>query len=217
MTLNIGGISNVHKVYKDRNKMLAFDCGPGNIMIDYIAKQYFGEQYDSNGDIAAKGKCDEKMLEELMTASFLTRMYPRSAWRDDFDTAYSEKMRQKYKHLSDADVMATYNVFSAECITKCIKDFTYLSDTKKLYVSGGGAYNKTLIQNIQDRLPKHIAVRSSLEIGIPPQFKEALKFATLGYAALNNCANNIPGACCARKYGVLGHISIAPKYAKGIL
>ena len=215
MTLNIGGISNVHKVYKDRSKMLAFDCGPGNIMIDYIAKKYFGVPYDKDGAIAARGKCDETMLAELMQAPFLSRPYPRSAWRDDFDVAYSEKMRQKYSHLSDEDVMATYNVFSAECITKCIKDFADLSDTKVLYASGGGAYNKTLLANIQARLPEHMRVCTSFEIGIPPQFKEAVKFATLGYAAVNTCANNIPGACRARKYGVLGHICVAPKYAKG--
>lgn len=215
MTLNIGGISNVHKVYKNRDKMLAFDCGPGNIMIDYIAKKYFGVPYDKNGDIAARGKCNPAMLEELLKAPFLQRPYPRSAWRDDFDVTYSEAMRQKYAHLSDEDVMATYNVFSAECITRCIKDFTDLSDTKVLYASGGGAFNKTLLKNIQERLPEHMRVCTSMEIGIPPQFKEAVKFATLAYGAVNSCANNIPGACRARKYGVLGHICVAPRFAKG--
>ena len=215
LTLNIGGISNVHKVYKDRRKMRAFDCGPGNIMMDHIAKKYFGVPYDKNGDIASRGKADDEMLKELMQAPFLHRPYPRSAWRDDFDVNYSEKMRQKYKHLSDEDVMATYNVFSAECICKCIKDFTDLSDTNVLYASGGGAYNKVLLQNIQERLPSHMRVASSSEIGIPPQFKECVKFATLAYACVHQSANNIPGACCARKYGVLGHIAIAPKYAKG--
>ncbi len=215
LTLNIGGISNVHKVYKDRRKMRAFDCGPGNIMMDYIAKKYFGVNYDKNGEIAARGKCDQKLLDELMKAPFLQRPYPRSAWRDDFDTTYSEKMRQKYSHLSNEDIMATYNVFSAECITKCIKDFTDLSDTNVIYASGGGAFNKVLLQNIQDRLPDHMKVLTSDAIGIPPQFKEATKFATLAYAAMHQSANNIPGACCARKYAILGHVAYAPKYAKG--
>ena len=155
------------------------------------------------------------MMQELLQAPFLQRTYPRSAWRDDFDTAYSEKMRQKYSNLSNVDVMATYNAFSAECITRCIKDFTDLSDTNVLYASGGGAYNKTLLKNIQDRLPSHMEVKTSDSIGIPPQFKEATKFATLAYAAMHQSANNIPGACCARKYAILGHIAYAPKYAKG--
>ena len=111
--------------------------------------------------------------------------------------------------------MATYNVFSAECICKCIKDFTDMSDTKVIYASGGGAYNKTLLQNIQERLPSHMEVKQSFAIGIPPQFKEAVKFATLAYAAMHQSANNIPGACCARKYAILGHVAYAPKYAKG--
>ncbi len=216
LTLNIGGISNVHKVYKDRRQMRAFDCGPGNIMMDYIAKQYFHVPYDKGGEIAARGQADEEMLKELLKAPFLHRPYPRSAWRDDFDTAYSEKMRQQYAHLSDEDVMATYNAFSAECICKCVKDFTDLSDTNVMYASGGGAYNKVLLENIQKRLPAHMKVVTSDEIGIPPQYKEAVKFATLAYAAMHQSANNIPGACCARKYAILGHIAYAPKYAKGL-
>jgi len=215
LTLNIGGISNVHKVYRDRSKMRAFDCGPGNIMMDYIAKEYFGISYDKNGDIAARGKCDEAMLRELLSAPFLQRPYPRSAWRDDFDIKYSEQMKQKYKHLSNEDVMATYNAFSAECICKCIKDFTDLSDTKVLYASGGGAYNNILLKNIQSRLPESMKVKTSFAIGIPPQFKEAVKFATLAYATMHLSANNIPGACCARRYAILGHVAYAPKYAKG--
>lgn len=214
LTLNIGGISNVHKVYKDRRKMLGYDCGPGNIMMDYIAKQYFGVNYDKDGAIAARGKYDKEMLKELMTADFLTRPYPRSAWRDDFDCEYSEKMRQKYSRLSDEDIMATFNVFSAEAIVSSIREFVDLSDTEVMYASGGGAYNKTLLKNIQERLPE-VRVETSFAIGIPPQFKEAMKFATLGYAAVHQCANNVPGACRARRYNVLGHICVAPKYALG--
>lgn len=214
LTLNIGGISNVHKVYKDRRKMLGYDCGPGNIMMDYIAKQYFGVKYDKNGEIAARGKCDETLLKELMTADFLIRPYPRSAWRDDFDCAYSEKTRKKYAHLSDEDIMATYNMFSAEAIVASIREFVDLTDTEVMYASGGGAYNETLLKNIQEKLPE-IKVETSFAIGIPPQFKEAMKFATLGYAAVHNCANNVPGACKARRYNILGHICMAPKYAQG--
>jgi anhydro-N-acetylmuramic acid kinase len=217
LTLNIGGISNVHKAYRDRSKMLAFDCGPGNIMMDYMAKTYFNVNYDKNGEIAASGKSDPALLADLMLTPFLSRPYPRSAWRDDFDYDYAEKMRSQYSHLSNEDVMATFNVFSAEAITKCVKDFVDVSDTKVMYASGGGAFNSTLMRNIQDRLPGNIKLHSSDKIGIPPQFKEAIKFATLGYAAINSCANNIPGASKARKFTVLGHICLAPKYAKGTI
>jgi anhydro-N-acetylmuramic acid kinase len=215
LTLNIGGISNIHKVYSDRSKMKAFDCGPGNIMMDHIAKKYFGQSYDKDGAIAARGKFDEKMLAELMTVPFLSRPIPRSAWRNDFDHNYAEAMRQKYSHLSDEDVMATYNVFAAEAIAKCVNEFVENKDTDAIYASGGGAFNKTLLKNLQERLPAHMKVYTSDAIGIPPQFKEAMKFATLGYAAINHCANNIPGACLARKYAILGHICLAPKYARG--
>lgn len=216
LTLNIGGISNVHKVYKDRKKMLAFDCGPGNIMIDYIAKKYFNKEFDPNGEIAARGKVDEGLLNELMSAPFLKRPIPRSAWRNDFDTEYSEKMRRKYIHLTDEDIMATYNAFTAACIANSIKDFTNPSDTKELVASGGGVFNKTLMSNIQKRLPEHMTLVTSDKYGIPPQFKEALKFATLGYAAIHNIANNIPHASHAEKYSILGHICPPPRYAKAI-
>ena len=92
--------------------------------------------------------------------------------------------------------MATFNVFSAEAIVSSIREFVDLSDTEVMYASGGGAYNKTLLKNIQERLPE-VKVETSFAIGIPPQFKEAMKFAALGYAAVHQCANNVPGACRA--------------------
>lgn len=218
MTLNIGGIANVHLVYKDRRKMMAFDTGPGNIMVDYMAKKYFGKNYDPDGQIAAQGKVCEEMLSELIQHPYFSRKLPRSAWRTDFDTDFSEAMRQKYPQLSDEDVMATYADFTAYCIVKNILDnipAQRLAEIDQLVASGGGVRNKTMMQMIQARLPKGIELITSDAYGIPPQYKEALKFATLAYATLHRAADNIPAASHAGHYTLMGKIALAPRYALG--
>lgn len=65
VTLNIGGIANLQLADKDRSKMMAFDTGPGNVMIDHVVKARTGRGYDKDGELAAKGKPIEPLLAQL--------------------------------------------------------------------------------------------------------------------------------------------------------
>ena len=115
--------------------------------------------------------------------------------------------------------MATFCAFTAEAIAISLKDNmpqNSLKDIDYMYASGGGVKNPVIMKNIQDILPNNIILKSSSEIGIPPEFKEALKFAILAFSTINGIANNIPAASHASKYTILGKVSFAPWKAKGI-
>ena len=174
---------------------------------------------DLDGKVAAAGKVDSKMMVELMDNPFFKRPVPRSGWKYDFSEEYCYKMLDKHKHLSNQDILATFSAFTAEAIVKNMNDYIpqkKLDQCDVMYASGGGAKNPTIMKFIQEKLPSNIRLASSDEIGIPREYKEACKFATLGYSTVHNIANNIPAACHASQYTIMGKVSFAPWRAKNV-
>lgn len=216
VTLNIGGIANLQLADKDRSKTMAFDTGPGNVMIDHVVKARTGRGYDKDGELATKGQIIEPLLDELQSHGFFTRKPPRSAWRLDFGAAYADKILDKYASSSTEDLLATLTKFTALSITRSLVDFilprTQLSN---LIASGGGTRNAQLMKDLAAEVSRHgLKLSVSDEFGIPAAYKEAIKFATLAFANKNSLANNIPAAGGAVKYAVLGKLSLAPRRAK---
>jgi len=215
LTLNIGGIANCQLADRDRGKMMAFDTGPGNVMLDHTTRTLLGQPYDPDGSIAARGKPDAKLLEELLRHPYFQRHPPRSAWRLDFGADYADKKIAENRHLSPEDLLATFTEFTAAAITRSIEDHVQpLSRIPVLIASGGGVRNKTLMARLAARLPKTLRLTTSAEYGLPPQFKEAIKFATLAHATVNRLANNIPAASGASQFAVLGKTVLAPRLAE---
>lgn len=178
--LNIGGISNI---YIDRlNK--SFDTGPGNMMINYVVKQLYNLDYDSGGKIASRGKVCEEMLSSLMNHKYFTNNNQLSTGREDFGDQYTESILSDYKNLKSVDVVKTLTKFTADSIAseylKLMPD-----EYSTIYVSGGGAYNKTLLELLQSNFKK-IKIKDINEIGIDANQKEAVAFAYLGYANYKN-------------------------------
>lgn len=220
LTLNIGGIANAHLAHKDRRKMVACDTGPGNILSDNAAKILLDKPMDRNGEVASRGKVNNSLMEELKEHPYFHRAIPRSLWpKTDFSKSYCEKLISKHSNLKTENIMVTFCAFTAEVIAITLKDNmpqNSLNDIDYMYASGGGVKNPVIMKNIQDVLPNNIILKSSSEIGIPPEFKEALKFAILAFSTINGIANNIPAASHASKYTILGKVSFAPWKAKGI-
>lgn len=215
MTLNIGGIANCQVVNRDRRQMMAFDTGPGNVMMDYAAQKLLGLSHDPNGENASRGRVIAEMLNGLMAHDFFSRKPPRSAWRLDFGSEYAEQMLQKYEDHTPEDLMATLCSFTAKSIVHSIAAHVKrLEDYHTLIASGGGVRNGALMQRLSEELPDHIRLTVSDEYGIPPQFKEAVKFATLAFANQQGMANNIPACSGASRYAILGKTSYAPRHAK---
>jgi anhydro-N-acetylmuramic acid kinase len=216
LTLNIGGIANCQLAHADRSKMMAFDTGPGNVMIDHVARMKLGKSYDKNGDTARTGKVDEKLMAQLKDHDFFKRPIPRSAWRLDFGSTYADTFIAEYKHLSTPDLLATVTEFAAYAITRSITDNVKMIDEiSTIMASGGGTRNGYLMERLAAYMPKHLRLTLSDEFGVPAAYKEAIKFATLAHATMHGLANNIPAASGAKRFGILGKLVQPPRLAKG--
>ena len=218
-TLNIGGIANLQLASADRSKMMAFDTGPGNVMIDHTMRARLGKEYDRDGETAARGQVIQPLLDELMQRDFFLRKPPRSAWRLDFGSSYADDILSRHTDASTEDLVATFTTFTAASVERALVEFVLprASSLKELFASGGGTRNTTLISLLSQRLAKrNITLRISDEIGIPSAYKEAVKFATLAFATKRGIANNIPAASGASSFAVLGKLTVAPRLGKGV-
>jgi anhydro-N-acetylmuramic acid kinase len=214
LTLNIGGIANCQLADADRSKMMAFDTGPGNVMIDHAARRLLGIPYDANGDIAARGTVNQDMLARLQQHPYFERHPPRSAWRLDFGAGYAEQALADAATLAPEDILATLTAFTAWAIDRSIRDHvTSLGGISTLIASGGGVRNATLLKMLGDRLPDTLRLTTSDEFGLPPQYKEAIKFGVLAFAHRHGLANNIPAASGASSFAILGRAAQPPRLA----
>lgn len=213
LTLNIGGIANCHLAQADRSRMKAFDTGPGNVMIDHAMKRLYGRTFDADGAVAASGTVSQPLLDSLLSHPFFQRKAPRSAWRLDFGADYADGQIESSRHLPDEDIVATFTRFTAEAIHRSmLANVESLDGLDVLIASGGGVKNATLMRSLADLLSTEgIEIRLSDVYGIPAQFKEAIKFATLAYANLLGLASNIPAASGAKAFATLGKLTRAPR------
>lgn len=173
--LNIGGISNAS--YVQKNKTFGFDCGPGNVLSDYaISKLSKGKKsFDKEGKIADENKADIKKAKEI-AKNFL---YKKIISLDR--NAFTETFFEKYFPCLTQRDLATLNYLTALIIAQNIKKFILKKySVNELYISGGGAYNKTLVNNLKNLLPE---LKIKFLSSINPIAKEAACIAYLAYLA----------------------------------
>ncbi len=207
---NIGGIANV--TYLPANcrpeDIIAFDTGPGNMIIDRIANILSKGKlnYDKNGKIAARGKVNTKILNEMLSHPFFLRKPPKSTGREEFGKRYCDMFYKKAKNksLSPEDMLATATALTAVSIAKAYQRFLP-AIPDGVILCGGGAHNKTLVKMLQQNLPK-TTIRFTDDFGISCDAKEAVSFAILAYATIKGMTNNIPSATGADEALVLGKI-----------
>lgn len=217
MTLNIGGIANLHVGCTDRRDMHGFDTGPGNVISNYMMRKLFGCEYDKDGKVAACGKVNEDLLDYFMHHSFFDRPVPRSGWIADYSVEYIDSVIAEFSGLAKEDFLATACAFTGAAVARSMTDNIpeeIIRNTSVLYASGGGTRNPQIMKEIQARIPQNIRVTTSAEIGIPPEYKEAIKFATIAYSTIHCVPGNIPAAGHASQYAILGKIALAPRNIK---
>ena len=185
--LNIGGIANFTYLPGDKNAENIFcsDVGPGNTMMDAYVQQHFpGKYYDENASIALQGKVDDILLVNLKDNDFFLKPFPKTTGPELFNLTYLADAQQtsNTNQLSKYDVMATLNKFSADMIVAAVKEVCQNKNTV-VYSSGGGMHNPLLMQNIKMQLPE-IEFKTTEELGINPDAKEAVLFAVLANEAL---------------------------------
>jgi len=212
---NIGGIANLTAIAAGAgsNRVLAFDTGPGNMVIDAVTQRLFNRLFDDGGKIAAAGKVIEPVLTRLLANPFLRAKPPKTAGREEFGRDFVREFLRQCGRAAKQDVVATAAALTATSIADAIDRFV-LRKTKgsfqELILSGGGAKNATLVAMLRENLaPSSIAVRFSDEFGLPSEAKEAIAFAVLAYETWHRRPSNIPSATGASRPAILGKISYA--------
>ncbi|MCX5656034.1 MAG: anhydro-N-acetylmuramic acid kinase [Planctomycetota bacterium] len=207
---NIGGIANVTYLPAGggAGDVIAFDTGPGNMMIDRVAWHATRGKagYDKDGRLAARGRVDERLLGELMRHPYLRRRPPKSTGRETFGVQMTDALwrRARRRGLSPCDILATVTALTARSIAEAYRRFLPAMPGEVI-LCGGGADNPTLLAMLRrELLPARVAPMD--EFGLDPRAKEAVSFAILAYATAEGIPNNVPSATGARRAVVLGKV-----------
>ncbi|MBR0344173.1 MAG: anhydro-N-acetylmuramic acid kinase [Rudaea sp.] len=204
VVLNLGGIANITILSGDGKKPLrGFDTGPASCLLDAWVAKHLDLPYDKNGAFAASGRVDETLLKRLLSDPYFAEPPPKSTGREVFHLTWlAEHLRGLA--IAPKNVQATLVALSALTIADAIR--THARDVREVWVCGGGVHNPVLMAAIGDALAP-IPVASVAEIGIDPDFVEAMTFAWLARERLENrAAPNVHTVTGARGPRVLGGI-----------
>ena len=206
---NIGGIGNVSVVGERLEDTIAFDTGPGNMVLDGLARRLSGGQLqcDLDGSLSRRGQVMPELLEELLAHPFLALPPPRSAGREGFGEALVERLWEKAGASRPYDVMATALAFTVEATARAYEQWLLPRfRLEAVYASGGGVRNPVLMERLRARLAP-LPVRPVDELGLPEGAKEAVCFALLASEHLAGTPANVPSATGASKRVVLGKLT----------
>ncbi len=207
--LNIGGISNITYIPANASEddVVAFDTGPGNVLIDIFMQKYFNQPYDDLGFHARSGKIIESLFEVLKQNEFVHKSPPKSTGREFFNEDYISSIINwaRLDKFDYNDFVCTLSEFTAWSICENIRKNA--KPRGKLIVSGGGSQNLFIIDRIKTLLPE-VELFLSDDFGIPYDAKEALCFAYLAWRTLGNLHGNIMSATGASRKAILGVMAI---------
>jgi anhydro-N-acetylmuramic acid kinase len=211
---NIGGIANLTAIGAGASlgQVIAFDTGPGNMVIDAVMDELFGKPYDRDGRVAGSGRVIDGVIARLLRAPFFRQKPPRTAGREEFGREYVSRFLQICRGASKADVVATATALTARSIVDAVRRFVLRAGPRyrEIIVSGGGTKNSTLMAMLHGELDAlGLALRFSDEFGIPSEAKEAVAFALLAHETWNRRPSNVPSATGAKRAAILGKISYA--------
>jgi anhydro-N-acetylmuramic acid kinase len=211
---NIGGIANLTAIPAAVTpaQVIAFDTGPGNMIIDALAQQLFSKRFDRNGAIAARGQLLPPVLAASLRNPYFYLKPPRTAGREQFGREYAAKfltLCQRYSGNPE-DAIATATALTAESIAQSYKQFVSAKMKGRVdyIVSGGGAHNHTLMAMLSQRLePLGCELASIDDFGLPAEAKEAAAFALLAWQTWHRLPGNVPAATGATRPAILGQVT----------
>ncbi len=204
VVLNLGGIANITIISGDGTTPLTgFDTGTASCLLDAWAHENIGERYDAGGAFAARGTVNEALLARLLDYPYFAATPPKSTGREEFHMTWLQDRLRDFD-LAPHDVQATLLAFSARTIADAIRRFA--PSTHEVLACGGGVHNPVLMKAIADELTP-ISVRNIAEIGIDPDFVEAMTFAWLAHERVGGrAAPNVYTVTGARGARVLGGV-----------
>jgi anhydro-N-acetylmuramic acid kinase len=214
---NLGGIGNLTFLPPRArlSDVIAFDTGPGNMVIDAVVTAISGgkQTYDLNGRLAASGQTSQRLLAECMQHPFLRRGLPKTTGREEFGELFVHWLLAQARnlHLSKADIAATATEFTAASIAHAYRRFVLPKlkpgqlNRLQVILGGGGVKNPTLVRLLLEHSGVG-ALCTHEDFGIPSSAKEALAFAVLAHETLLGKPSNVPSVTGARRAVLLGKI-----------
>ena len=214
---NLGGIGNLTAIPAGagREQVVAFDTGPGNMVIDALMQRLFGRAFDRDGRVAARGKVLVGVVRAALREKYFRQTPPKTAGREQFGAEYAERFLAACRRMSrrPEDAVATATALTAESVAAAVRRWVLpriRGTAVDFVVSGGGARNGTLLGMLRQRLePLGCVVTTSAGAGIPVEAKEAVAFALLAYQTWHHQPGNVPSATGAARPAILGQITYA--------
>ena len=209
LIVNLGGISNVTYLPAGGglDSVLAFDTGPGNMVLDALAHRLTrGQQsMDRGGKMAAKGTVDAALLASLLAHRFLRQRPPKSTGREEFGESFLARLlaMKRRRSLAATDLMATCSLFTAMAVGGARRWLKGRVDD--VIVGGGGVRNRTLMINLAEVF-NPIPVRTFEDLGWESKSFEAVAFALLAYQTIHGECTSVPAATGAKHAVILGTI-----------
>jgi anhydro-N-acetylmuramic acid kinase len=198
--VNIGGISNLTDL-PPQGKVMGFDCGPGNLLMDHWTRLHLGQDYDRDGAWAENGSVIPALLQQLLAEPFFAATPPKSTGRDLFNPGWLQT------HLppgsAAADVQATLLQLTVDGIVDAIR--RNCAGAREIYLCGGGAHNSALRRSLKQQLPE-CAIDLTDALGVAADWVEAFAFAWLARQTVHGKPGNLPEVTGARGSRILGAI-----------
>jgi anhydro-N-acetylmuramic acid kinase len=200
VALNIGGIANITVLPSG----IAFDTGPGNMVIDQLVERATQgrKRYDRDGAMASRGHVNEPLLTSLLRDRYYKTKPPKTAGREQYGAAFVENLIAT--GLPIEDLIATATALTASTIAEGVNRFA--PGTAEVIAAGGGVHNRQLMAQLAAFLPE-CRITTTAEFGIDPDAKEAIAFAVLAYRTWKRRPGNLPSATGARRPVILGKLS----------
>lgn len=211
VALNIGGISNITAIPPGARpeQVIAFDTGPGNMVIDALVQKHTGgwQKFDRDGLLGASAPVDPRMLDAMLSDPYYAKQPPKSTGREQYGAEYVSGLIAT--GLSLPALIATATEVTARAIALGVERFVPFR-VHELIAAGGGIHNRTLMRRLQELLPG-VKFRTTGDFGIEPDAKEAVAFALLAYETFHGRPGNLPAATGARAAVPLGRLTPVPK------
>ncbi|MDE3104391.1 MAG: anhydro-N-acetylmuramic acid kinase [Acidobacteriota bacterium] len=217
---NLGGIGNLTAIPAGAgpDRMLAFDTGPGNMVIDACMQRLYGKPLDRDGAVARRGAVQQAVVDRILRGRYFSAPPPKSCGREQYGASFVDEFVGQCRRAkaSDADVIATATALTAESVLLGFRRLVaphliapHLADARMEFcVSGGGARNTTLMSWLRAGLARDgVRLRALDELGVAPQAKEAVAFALLAWLTWHGLPGNVPAATGAARPVVLGRVS----------
>jgi anhydro-N-acetylmuramic acid kinase len=202
---NLGGIGNVTWLPADGDpdRVLAFDTGPANCLVDEAVAATTGAAYDAEGRLAAAGRVDEALLARLLDHPYLRLAPPKTTGREVF--TLREMLPEGPSGWRPADLVATLTAYTARTVGDAYRTWVAPHGLDEVLLAGGGALNPTLVAMLRAELPG-VPVRTFEDLGWRAKDRETLAFGVMAYAAWYGLPNTLPSATGARRAVVAGRL-----------